>query len=73
MQYFMSVIAAGTELATPGEEDAIDAFNDKLRAGGYWVYANGLAEPTSATGPSWSRRSSSPASGSSRLPISTWR
>ena len=49
MQYFMSVIAAGTELATPGEEDAIDAFNDKLRAGGYWVYANGLAEPTSAT------------------------
>jgi hypothetical protein len=49
MQYFMSVIADGTELATSGEEDAIDAFNDKLRAGGYWVYANGLAEPNSAT------------------------
>jgi hypothetical protein len=49
MQYFMSVIADSTELATPGEMDAIDAFNDKLRAGGYWVYANGLAEPNSAT------------------------
>jgi hypothetical protein len=72
MQYFMSVIADGTELATPSEMDAIDAFNDKLRAGGYWVYANGLAEPNSATvidglvtsrslptAPSWSRRSSS--------------
>ena len=49
MQYFMSVIADGTELANPGEMDAIDAFNDKLRAGSYWVYANGLAEPNSAT------------------------
>jgi hypothetical protein len=29
--------------------EAIDVFNDKLRAGGYWVYANGLAEPNSAT------------------------
>jgi hypothetical protein len=27
MQYFVSVIAEGTELATPGEMDAIDAFN----------------------------------------------
>src|SRR5262245_34244249 len=49
MQYFMSVIADGSELATPGEMDAIDAFNDKLRAGGYWVYANGLAAPNPAT------------------------
>jgi hypothetical protein len=29
--------------------DAIDAFNDKLRAQGYWVYANGLASPSTAT------------------------
>lgn len=49
MQYFLSVIAAGTELATPGEDAAIDAFNDQLRAQGYWVYANGLAEPSTAT------------------------
>ena len=49
MQYFLSVIAEGTELDTPGEGAAIDAFNDRLRAQGYWVYANGLAEPNSAT------------------------
>jgi len=45
----VSVIADGTELATPGEMAAIDAFNDRLRAQGYWVYANGLAEPHTAT------------------------
>jgi hypothetical protein len=49
MQYFVSVIADGTELATPGEEAAIDTFNDRLRAQGYWVYANGLAEPSTST------------------------
>ncbi len=32
MQYFVSVIADGTELAIPGEMAAIDAFNDRLRA-----------------------------------------
>jgi hypothetical protein len=49
MQYLVSVIANGTEMAGPGEMDAIDVFNDRLRAGGYWVFANGLAEPSSAT------------------------
>ena len=49
MQYLVSVIADSTELATPGEMVAIDAFNDRLRAQGYWVYANGLAEPATAT------------------------
>ena len=49
MQYFVSVITDSTELATPGEMAAIDAFNDRLRAQGYWVYANGLAEPSTAT------------------------
>jgi len=49
MQYFVSVIADSTELATPGEMAAIHAFNDRLRAQGYWVYANGLAEPNTAT------------------------
>jgi hypothetical protein len=28
---------------------AIDVFNDKLRAEGHWVYANGLAAPETAT------------------------
>jgi hypothetical protein len=49
MQYFVSVIADSTELAAPDEMAAIDAFNDRLRAQGYWVYANGLAEPSTAT------------------------
>jgi hypothetical protein len=49
MQYFVSVIADSTELASPGEEAAIDAFNERLQTQGYWVYANGLADPSSAT------------------------
>ena len=49
MQYLVSVIADGSELATPGEMATIDAFNDRLRAQGYWVYANGLADPSTAT------------------------
>jgi len=49
MQYVVSVIADGTELAIPGEEAAVDAFNERLQAQGNWVYANGLASPNSAT------------------------
>jgi len=49
MQYLVSVMADGTEVARPGEMAAIHAFNDRLRAQGYWVFANGLAEPSAAT------------------------
>ena len=49
MQYLVSVIADGTELATPGEGAAIDAFNDRLKAEGHWVFAGGLASPDAAT------------------------
>jgi hypothetical protein len=49
MQYLVSVITDGAELATPGEMAAIDVFNDKLQARGYWVYANGLESPNAAT------------------------
>jgi len=49
MQYLVSVIADGTELATPGEMAAIDVFNDRLMAEGHWVFAGGLAAPSSAT------------------------
>jgi hypothetical protein len=49
MKYLVSVIADGTELATPGEMAAIHAFNDRLRAQGYWVFADGLADPSTAT------------------------
>jgi hypothetical protein len=45
----MTVIAEGNEVPKPGEDAAIDHFNDRLRDQGYWVYGNGLAEPSSAT------------------------
>jgi hypothetical protein len=77
MQYLVSIINDTAGLATPDELAAINAFNDRLKAEDHWVFAGGLAAPSSATvidnrgeeavftdGPSWSRRSSSPASGS---------
>ena len=49
MQYLVSVIDDGTGPATPAEEAAIDAFNDRLRAEGHWVFAGGLGSPDPAT------------------------
>jgi hypothetical protein len=49
MQYLVSVIDDIAGSATPDEEAAIDAFNDRLEAGGYWVFAGGLASPSTAT------------------------
>ncbi len=49
MQYLVSVISDGTEQDDPSVMTAIDAFNDRLRAEGNWVYANGLAAPDTAT------------------------
>ncbi|MDQ2815771.1 MAG: YciI family protein [Actinomycetota bacterium] len=49
MQYLVSVIADTTGLATPEEMAAIDVFNDRLIAEGHWVFAGGLAAPSSAT------------------------
>ena len=49
MQYLVSVIDDGTGLATPTEEADIDAFNDRLQQEGHWVFAAGLASPSSAT------------------------
>jgi hypothetical protein len=49
MQYLVCVIADGSELALPGEMAAIDAFNERLQAQGYWVFGNGLAGPSTAT------------------------
>ena len=49
MQYLVSVIDDGTGLATPTEEADIDAFNDRLRAEGHWVFAGGLGSPSTAT------------------------
>ena len=45
MQYLISVIDDRTGSGTAEEMVAIDAFNDRLKAGGHWVYANGLGSP----------------------------
>ena len=49
MQYLVSVIHDEPGLATPDEMAAIDAFNDRLKAEGHWVFAGGLALPDTAT------------------------
>jgi hypothetical protein len=57
MQYLFSVIDETAGLATPDEiavpnasgMEALDAFNDRLVAEGYWVFAGGLAAPGTAT------------------------
>jgi hypothetical protein len=49
MQYLVSVIDDQTGSATPAEMAAIDAFNDRLQAEGHWVFAGGLASPSTAT------------------------
>jgi hypothetical protein len=49
MQYLVSVIDDTAGLATPEEQAAIDVFNGRLEAEGYWVFAGGLGSPGSAT------------------------
>jgi len=49
MQYLVSVIDDNVGVATPDEMAAINAFNDRLKVEGHWVFAGGLAAPSSAT------------------------
>ena len=49
MQYLVSVIDDRTNSGTPEEAVAIDEFNERLVAGGHWVFAAGLADPSTAT------------------------
>jgi hypothetical protein len=49
MQYLVSVIDDTTGSGTPEEMAAIDVYNDRLRAGGHWVFAAGLGGPGTAT------------------------
>ncbi len=56
MQYLISVIDDGqseasgkTASATDAEMAAIDEFNDRLQADGRFVFAHGLAAPSTAT------------------------
>ena len=48
-QYMISVLFDRTDLATAEEMAAIDVFNEQVRAEGHWVFAGGLASPSTAT------------------------
>ena len=49
-QYLISVLDDdATATGTAEEMAAIDVFNEKLRAEGHWVFAGGLASPSTAT------------------------
>jgi hypothetical protein len=48
-RYLMSVLFETAGLATAEEMAAIDAFNEQLKADGHWVFAGGLASPSTAT------------------------
>ena len=49
MQYLVSVIDDKANNGTQEEMDAVDVFNERLMADGYWVFAGGLAAPSTAT------------------------
>ena len=49
MQYLVSVIDDQSGSASENEMAAIDAFNDRLKADGRWVFAGGLGSPGTAT------------------------
>jgi len=49
MQYLVSVIHDTSDLASADEMAAIDVFNEGLQAQGHWVFAGGLAAPSTAT------------------------
>lgn len=46
MRFLVNVLDDRSSSGTPDEMAAIDAFNDRLRAGGHWVFAAGLADPS---------------------------
>ena len=49
MQYLVSVIDDKVDPGSTDRMPQIDAFNDKLIAEGYWVFAGGLADTDAAT------------------------
>ena len=48
MRYLINVIDDHSESGSPDEMVAIDAFNERLVAGGHWVFAAGLADPSAS-------------------------
>ena len=49
MQYLISVIDDEGNPGSTDRQPAISAFNERLIAGGYWVFAGGLADTDAAT------------------------
>jgi hypothetical protein len=49
MRFLISVIDELSNSGTPEEMVQIDAFNDKLRDNGHWIFAWGLQPPETAT------------------------
>ncbi|KQM81361.1 YciI family protein [Agromyces sp. Leaf222] len=49
MQYFISVIDDKSNPGSLDKRPGISAFNERLIADGYWVFAGGLADPDAAT------------------------
>lgn len=47
-KFIIFVIDDLTNSGTPSEMETIDAFNDHLRANGQWIFAGGLAAPSTA-------------------------
>lgn len=48
MRFIIFVIDGPNNPANPNEIETIDAFNDKLREGGHWITAAGVAGPLEA-------------------------
>jgi len=49
MQYLVSVIDDKSNPGSTDRQPAISAFNERLIAEGYWVFAGGLADPDAST------------------------
>ena len=48
MQYLVSVIDDKPGSTTPAEQAAINVFDDRPKAEGYWLFAAGLAAPSTS-------------------------
>jgi len=48
MRFILNVISNNTELASDGEMEAIDAFNDKMRENNQLLMACGITDPETA-------------------------
>jgi hypothetical protein len=51
MQHLVCVIDDNTGSASPDEMAAINAYNDRLEADEHWVFAGGLAAPSTSLVP----------------------